>query len=173
MIETGEWGRQFPAEFSRYGYNQSTANIHYKKNKEDALAEGFQWSDYVEPIPDLPGMIQAKDLPDDIEDVDDSILKSPIICEESGKPYRIQKKELALLRKLKIPLPRRYYINQLRPVRHGRNLAHFYKRSCPSVIEDDGEGSTQVCGEEFFTTYPPESNQIIYCEDCYHEIIFG
>ncbi|MBU1757660.1 hypothetical protein KKG31_00465 [Patescibacteria group bacterium] len=54
-------------------------------------------------------IIQAKDLPDNIKDVDDSILDKAIICEESSRPYRLIKQELDFYREHNIPLPRRHY----------------------------------------------------------------
>jgi len=53
--------------------------------------------------------ISAKDLPDNIKDVEDSILDKAIICEVSGRPYRLIKQELEFYRKHNIPLPHKHH----------------------------------------------------------------
>ena len=62
--------------------------------------------------------VLAKDLPDNIDDVDDSILKKAIICEVSGRPFRIVPLELQFYRKYGIALPRKHY-----EIRHTERLA--------------------------------------------------
>jgi len=52
--------------------------------------------------------IKASDLPDNIKDVDDSILEKAILCEVTGKPFRIIKPELEFYRKHNLPIPRRH-----------------------------------------------------------------
>ena len=42
--------------------------------------------------------IKAEDLPN-IDEVDENILKKAIICEETGRPFRIIKQELEYLKK--------------------------------------------------------------------------
>ena len=62
--------------------------------------------------------IPAKDLPDNIKDVDangespdfsGNILKKAIICEASGRPYRLIQQELVFYREHNIPIPRKHY----------------------------------------------------------------
>jgi len=52
--------------------------------------------------------VNAKDLPDSIAQVDDSILEKIIVCESSGRVFRIIKPELEFYRKMGLPLPRRH-----------------------------------------------------------------
>ena len=167
MQETGEWGKQLPRKFSRFGYKHTTAYVHYPLEKDEAIAEGFNWSDYEEPERNFIGAINSKDLPDDINDVDDDIIKYPIICMQTGRPFRIQKKELSLIRKLNVPLPRYYYTRQFQSVRKGRNRMHFYKAQC-EAMKTDG----QHCDNEFYTSYPPDSKQLIYCDRCFQKYVF-
>jgi len=53
-------------------------------------------------------VIEVKDLPDSIAEVEDSILQFAISCELTGKLFRIQPQELAFYRKHNIPLPRKH-----------------------------------------------------------------
>jgi len=43
-------------------------------------------------------------VPIDIKDVDDSIFQKVIICEKTGKPFRIIKAELDFYRKNNLPI---------------------------------------------------------------------
>ncbi len=68
----------------------------------------YKWSNYEAPIPQVDKKINGADLPDNISEVDDTILQTAIICEVSGKPFRIIQQELAFYRKYNIPIPRRH-----------------------------------------------------------------
>ena len=74
--------------------------------------------------------MQAKDLPQDIYDTTDDITTYAVICEQSGRPFRIVQQELDFYRKHGMPLPR------LHPdIRHIARLAKvtpfdLYQRNC-------------------------------------------
>jgi hypothetical protein len=52
--------------------------------------------------------IQGDAIPYDIKQVDDNILNAILICEVTGRPFRIQKSELNFYRTMNIPLPRKH-----------------------------------------------------------------
>lgn len=75
--------------------------------------------------------VLASELPD-IDQVSDDILTKAIICELSGKPFRIIKAELAFYRKHDISLPRKHpdiRHEERMKLRPGRIL---YLRACDS-----------------------------------------
>lgn len=47
----GEWGEFFPAKYSHFGYNQIMNMEKYPLSKDEAIAQGFTWSDYEAPFP--------------------------------------------------------------------------------------------------------------------------
>ena len=74
---------------------------------------------------------------------------------ESGKPYRITRAELELLRKKNLPIP------ELHP--DERHLARMQRRNPPQLWE-------RVCGESgqpIITSYAPERPDIVLCEEAY------
>ena len=86
--------------------------------------------------------------------------KDVIICEVSGKPFRLIKPELEFYRKHNIPLPRRHP-----DVRHAermklRNPRKLWDRKCAK------------CGIDIKTTYAPEKPETVYCEECYNKEIY-
>jgi hypothetical protein len=80
-------------------------------------------------IPEGSNVIQAKDLPD-IKDITDDILQQVIICEVTGKPFKIIKQELDFYRKYSILLPTKCFDQ-----RHLERVAlktprKIYERTC-------------------------------------------
>ena len=100
MTADGEWGDFFPARFSPFGYNQTVTNEYNPLTKEEALAQGYNWSDFERPIPNVKKIIENLDeIPDNLSEIKDDILDTAIKCKVSGKPFRIAPQELQFYRK--------------------------------------------------------------------------
>jgi len=84
MEHTGEWCEFFPRDFSACGYNDSMAQYYFPLTKEQALAKGFNWSDYQKPALDDPSAIK---------------------CQKDGKLFRIIPKEKEFYEKHGLPMP--------------------------------------------------------------------
>jgi len=164
MKTTGEWGEFFPSNISPFGYNETIANEYYPLEKEEAVAQGFNWQDKEYPvnIPEGMARIEAKDLPE-LEDLEDEmekkILTTAIICEDSWKPYRIIQQELDFYKKHNIPLPKKHqdirHINRMK----FRNPRKLYDRNCDK------------CSVEIRTTYSPDRPETVFCKTCYEKEI--
>jgi hypothetical protein len=114
MKSTGEYGKFFPAPFYPFAYNISEAGDFFPSSKESVLREGYTWEEEA-PCEFSP----STDIPDNIIDVQDSILAKTLICAKSGKPYRITKQELSFYRQNSLPIPR---IAPMVRLRQGSNL---------------------------------------------------
>lgn len=155
MRQTGEWGHFFPPELSPIGYNESLAAEYYPLAEPDAKALQYRWSSY-EPAEATPHHVtEAKDLPDAIDQVTDSILTTTIKSARSQKPFRITKQELAFYRTHNIPLPR------LHP--NERHQVRLAKRGSLSLID---RNCTQ-CQKQLQTIYSQDTAPLLYCETCY------
>ena len=108
MKETGERGEFFHPSLSPFGYNETVAQEYYPLEKADSLLKWYCRSDYESPKPASDKVIQWKNLPDSIDEVQDDILQYAIACEVTGKLFRIQPQELVFYRKHHIPLPRKH-----------------------------------------------------------------
>ena len=161
MKKTGEWGEFFPASISPFGYNETVAQEYFPIIREDALQQGFQWSDYEAPFPKVDKVIPADKLPETIESIPDDILNWAIQCEVTGKPFRIVKQELDFYRKHKLPIPRRHPDQRHLDRMALRNPRILYARTCDK------------CGADIETTYVPERPERVYCETCYHHEVYG
>jgi hypothetical protein len=103
-----ERGEFFNPSLSPFGYNETVALDYYPSTAEQVKQQGFNWSAYEAPAPTADTTIQGKDLPATIDEVGDDILQTIIVCEVSGKLFKIQPKELEFYRKHRLPLPRRH-----------------------------------------------------------------
>ena len=93
MQRHGEWWEFFPVEYSTFGYNETIAQTFYPLKKEEAIIRWHkrQAQEHFVNIPEGMQTIQGKDLPLIIEWVKDDITQKIILCEETGKPFRIIK----------------------------------------------------------------------------------
>ncbi|MCX6721270.1 MAG: hypothetical protein NT026_01565, partial [Candidatus Staskawiczbacteria bacterium] len=164
MKSTKEYGEFFPLQLSPFGYNETQGQIHKPLTKEDALSRGFKWVDQ------LSGTfgketIKTEEIPDDIKDVNDSILKEALRCVRCGKNYNIVKMELDFYQHENIPIPR-----QCPDCRYFGRVAlrlpyRLWYRQC--MCDKSNHGHTGKCSNEFETSYAPDRPEIVYCESCY------
>ena len=181
------YGDFFPPEISPFGYNETTANEYFPLSKEKAIDEGFVWKERERR--DYKIAIQPENLPDRIEDAQDSLANEIVGCEHHGQcteqcttAFKIIPQELEFYRKMNLPLPRlcpncRHYA-RLRQ----RNPLKLWKRRCMCNGETSQTAQTSQtyrntathrhgqssCTEEFETSYSPDRAEIVYCENCYN-----
>jgi len=152
MQKTGEYGEFFSPSISPFGYNETVAFDHFPLSKDDVLDIGYRWRD---------DDVQAKydgpvyKIPSTISEVGDDVLDQILLCEVSGKNYRIMKQELGFYRKVNVPLPRLCPMERHRRRMNLRNGRELYERKC--------EGCEQIVQ----TTYTHDRKEQILCESCY------
>ena len=160
MQDSGDWGEFFPLSITRFGYNKTTAQLYYPLSQEQARSIGAQWDDYEPPAPSIKKTVRAEDLPDSIAEIPDEILEWAIVCEVTGKPFKIIAQELSFYRQQNLPLPRRSPDQRHLDRFALRNPRRFWSRTCAK------------CGKEIQTTYAPDRPEIVYCESCYLQIVY-
>lgn len=159
MQSTGEWAEFFPPQVSAFGYNETVANEYFPLTREQALAQGFLWSDYEAPKPAVKKVLTSAELPIDIKDVTDEILDFALTCELTGRLYRLTKPELAYYRAHTIPLPRRHPDQRHTDRMHLRPPRKLWSRNCSE------------CQAEIITPYSKERPERVLCESCYLKIL--
>jgi hypothetical protein len=157
----------FPWSISPFWYNETIAQEYFPHTKEEAITQWYKRMDKEYPIniPENAQTIKAQDLPN-IKEIDvngissaGNILNKVIICEDTGKPFRIVKAELEFYRKHNLPLPHKHPDQRHLERMQLRNPRKLRNRECAK------------CGDDIKTTYAPERPEIVYCEECYnHEI---
>lgn len=110
-------------------------------------------------IPDGAETISWSQLPIDSNAISDDILKKVVICESSGRPFRITPLELAFYRKFWLPIPR---------IHPDIRYEHRKKRSPDKKLH-----SIQCphCKKTTLSVYSTPSPYIV-CSDCYTKEIF-
>ena len=159
MLKDEEYGEFFPLSMSLHPYNDTYAMVDFPLIKEEVLKNGWQWYEEPKIPPDLLGLklTEVKDIPKDIKDVTDDILNKAIICEVTGKPFRIIKSELDFYRKMNLPLPTKHPSQRILERFREMNPSRLWKATC------------KKCQKDMFTSYSPEKQKElkIYCEACY------
>ena len=157
MQETGEWGEFFPVTSSAFAYNESVAQDHFPLTKDQAMGMGYRWKDRPSHIPKE----SFRDIPDSIEETDDSITSKVLCCGLCQAGYKITGLEYRFYRKLGIPVPRSCPRCR-RLDRFARSGSYeLYDRTC-------GE-----CGVAMKANYSSEEPELVVCESCYQRAIYS
>ena len=179
MLNDGEYGEYFSLKHSLYPYIDTFASVLYPLNSQE-LEKKQAISFPEEQIKEYPNQIKAQDLPEDIKDVKDDVIEKSVLCEETGRPFRIIKGDLNFYRKHGIPLPTKHPQVRLLDRLKKRNPLKLWHRQCAclsaeALAKEDAYKNTvahfhgeKPCPNEFETSYAPERKEIIYCEECYN-----
>jgi len=178
-----KYGEFFPPEFSPFAYNESIAPEFFPITQAEAVAKGYRWGDISEK--DYKITIDHSELPDSIQEMDNSILGQVISCAHGrnclhpcSAAFRIVPLELEFYRQFNIPLPRLCFSCRHYERLKLRNSFRLTKRKCTC----GGEFSQNKiyknqtkhihggspCLNEFETSYAMDRPEIIYCESCYN-----
>jgi hypothetical protein len=155
MKSTGEYGEYFPIKMSLFPYNETLAQEHFPLEKSEALAKGYKWRDKDE----KEYRKTDDEVPKTIEETGESVLNQIFSCTDCGRNYRFVKQELNLLKQLKLPLSTICFHCSHDKRRNLRNKREIFDRNC------------QKCNKAVKTSYPPQSEAIIYCDSCYQAVV--
>lgn len=155
MLADGEYGEFLPYRFSAFAYNGSDVDVSYPLPQEEVAAIDALWQEYIEIDTSALKTISVSELPDSITDVTDDILSLAIICEVTGKPFRVIKTELEFYRRHKLPLP---------TVHTYERTKHKFSYMGNNLIR---KGKCESCHKEIDTIYDVEDGWRLYCEGCY------
>ncbi|MEW6617521.1 MAG: hypothetical protein AB1333_03855 [Patescibacteria group bacterium] len=157
------YGEFFPSELSPYPYKDTAAFEYFPLTDNEIKNNGYVWRE--EDVREYMPTMKWSDLPDNINDVSDDILKEIIECahtkdgcnDRCATAFRITPQELQFYKIMKLPLPRFCY--NCRHYRRFRamNPWKLWKRNCAK------------CGAQIETSYSPERGETIYCEPCYQK----
>lgn len=160
MQHTGEWGEYFPIASAPFAYNETIAQTYYPLTKEEALAAGYQWSEYKDEVPQVDRTIPGMQLPDTTAQIPDDVLNWAITCPTSNRPFRLADSELKFYRNQNIPVPRIHPDERYTARMARSNPRVLYERQCSK------------CGTALQTTYDPSRPEKLLCEQCYLEEVY-
>ncbi len=167
MQKDQEWGEFLPIKDSPFSYNETMAEDYFPLTKEETIKKGYKWQDEQPFVGTRHGAFlqsgasaQSVNIPDNIQDVTDQILDQVLICEISGKPYKIIKKELDFYKNFNLPIPRRHPDQRYKDRLALRNPRQLWNRNCFK------------CQISIETAYSPERPEKVYCEACYLKEVY-
>jgi hypothetical protein len=168
-----KYGEFFPSELCPFSYNESLAQDYFPLKKGQAEEQDYKWKEKTERNYKID--IKNEDIPDNIKNIDESIVDKIIECghkgtcnEECTLAFKIIPEELQFYKRIGLPLPRicpncRHYERLTQ-----RNSIKLWHRSCMCDKTGHFHGEKH-CEVEFETSYAPERPEIIYCEKCYQQ----
>ena len=187
MIADGEYGEFFPLYMSPFPYNDTVAHEYFPMTEKSASEKNLQWGSFEEK--NYQPTISSKELPSDIDGVEDTILKEVISCEHDGscdhgctKAFRIVEGELSFYKRKKIPLPRK-----CPNCRHYRRLMYrnptiLRQTTCMCMGDDMSNGvyknttlhqhGSTSCEKSISTTIRADSGYLIYCDECFKKEVY-
>ncbi|MEK7140253.1 MAG: hypothetical protein AAB815_00550, partial [Patescibacteria group bacterium] len=105
-----KYGEFFPIEISPFAYNETSAQEFQPMTKNEIEKDGYRWREHEEKNYQIT--INTIDIPDDIAEVEDTVLEDVLACEHTGscnhqcsRAFRITSGELQFYRKNNISLP--------------------------------------------------------------------
>jgi len=156
MKTLGEWGEFFPTTLSPHGYNETVAQDYMPLSRQEAESRGWKWREDKEEENYMGSTVQ---IPDSIDQITDSICEEILICEGSGKPYKIIPQELKFYRQQGIPIPRRSPEQRHIDRNALRNPRKLWDRTCAK------------CQKTIKTSYDPKRPEVVYCDTCYLGVV--
>jgi len=178
-----KYGEFFPIEISPFAYNETLAQEYFPLTKEQALEYGYRWYDAGER--DYKPTQDESTLPDNIDEIEDTITDEIIQCGNTGNTkqlcttaFRVVADEVSFYKKHKLPLPTQCSncrtFNRLQQ----RQQLQNQERQCMcngatdktntynnKSVHEHHKG--EVCSNTFTTAYGSSGKEIVYCEKCY------
>ena len=158
MRQDGEWGEFFSVSMSPFAYNETVAQEYFPLSEDEVEQRGWQWHPEEDPSKNYLG--PKITIPEDIRSVPDDFTQHILICEASGKLYKVIPQELAFYRTHGIPIPRKCPDQRHKERMALRNPRTLWKRECAK------------CKKDIETTYAPDRPEIVYCEECYLKEVY-
>lgn len=159
MLARGEYGEFFDLSMGLMPYQSSSGGYYFPMTEEEMKQRGIPF--YPEPESRFPEGVRIldarKEVPGNIKDVTDEVLKHAIRCETSGKAFRITPSELQFYRRMGIPIPTKHPWQRMIERRDREFPFALYEFSCPR------------CKETSLSVYTQEEQKKyrILCEKCY------
>ncbi len=157
MLERGEYGELMSYSFMPFAYNGSFAGTAYPLSETEINKLGALWQPDIDSDLSTLKTIHSDELPDSILDVKDDVLDLAIICEETGRPFRIIASELDFYRRWNIPLPSVHPYQRMKDRYKYSGSGRSYSGNCKN------------CGKDLLTIYQDKEKWILYCDECFQK----
>ena len=144
-----EFGEFFPAEFTPFPYNDTSAADYldlFEPSTKEKDTKTYQPQTYA--------------VPANIAEIPDSICDEVLACSTCAKNFKIIPQELNFYRNMKLPIPHRCFDCRHKARLLRRGPRKLFERTCGK------------CNMQIKSSYAPGRPEIVYCEKCYLETIY-
>lgn len=145
MRKTGEWGEFFPMQLSPYAYNESLAQDYFPLSKEQAHQARLSWKK----PENKEYSKQTAPLREDV-----------FVCTACEKNYKIIAQEREFYHRMNLPIPQKCPSCRYQERASFRSPHKLWNRACGK------------CQKTTATTYRPDDERTVYCEQCYMQEIY-
>src|SRR5258708_3628077 len=167
MKKEGTYGQFFPPELSPFRFNETLGYDYHPITKEEAEEKGFNWQNQTTGTFGKE-TIKESDMPENIAEVTDDILKEVLVCKDYKKNFRITRAELDFYKRMNLPLPHKDFECRHQDRMKKRNPRHLWPGSCMCELKNHIHKDIK-CQNKFETTYSPKRLETVYCENCYQQ----
>lgn len=164
MLARGEYGEFFPLNFSPVYFLQSASVMYWLSGEAEAKQLGAAVYDpssadaIGEGKIDVSKARSSADIPDSIDEIDDSWCGVPIRDEQLGRYFTFLKPEIALYKQLRVAPPNKHFIRRISEMIQEANSAVFEEKTCAK------------CGKKMIVsvnrTFPEKT---VYCTECFNK----
>jgi len=143
--------------------------------KEEVWEKGWNWRDedetssyhwdYYTPLT-ISHYDETKTNKETVKQNIDACISGILKCEVTWKPFKIIKQELAFYIENSIPLPTKCPDQRHKERMALRNPRKLYDRKCMNP-------NCKTPDEPMYTTYAPDREETVYCEECYRDEVYA
>ncbi|MEI6660373.1 MAG: hypothetical protein WCK91_03045 [bacterium] len=179
-----KYGEFFPTELSPFAYNETVASELAPLSKEEILGHGYTYQSPQNKT--YSATLDSGLIPKTISEVSDNITQEVITCDHAGAcahtcstAFRITPEELEFYRRTNTPIPHlcwncRHYerITYRNPLTLSRKVCDCNGNSSKNDVYKNTTSHPHgvvACNTEFETSFPKDSDTIVYCESCYQQ----
>ena len=160
MWNRGEYGDSFDLKFSAQAYNFSKAQISFPLTDNEIIKLGGYVAKDPESNSGDINLLSGDQIPDTIDEATDDILNHGIVCEATGRPFRITTSELAFYRSMKLPLPSTYPGVRMNEKGSFIPMGIKYNVACAK------------CNKYIYSAFDPKDGYILFCTECYQQEVY-
>lgn len=165
MKARGEWGEFFPIRFSPQAYNDTVAAEYWPLTQEEVTSRGWRWQNERSGTRGKETIDQTS-IPSDISQVNDSFLKEILACQTCGVNFKLQKKELDMLKNFHLPVPLNCPEDRFQHRLSRTYVPELHDRTC-QCVQSNHSNHTSVCQRPIQSVYASNRPELVYCKDCY------
>jgi len=156
MRKTGDWGRYLDPILSLMGYNETLAQEYFPSLESEIRGKNWNWFT----TENEPKIKATTRVPENINEVDETICNEIFACRATGKAYKILLQELKFYKLMSLPLPSRCPEERHKERLNKRNPRKLWPRTCSN------------CGVRIETNFEPHRTEKVLCENCYLKQIY-